>query len=287
VITLAALLLWLTGAARDQSEDPHGREDGCDACHDGAPPEGVEPPVNGRNGHGAALLVRYPLARRETAVCTRCHRYDRKQAHPVEVEPTLSVPAGWPLGQRGRLVCSTCHDPHVPVGSGRGGSAFLLRADSVGEEFCLRCHERADSHDLAAQHVLAVETSHRAEPVSRARASGVIDAYSARCLACHDGTTASDVRNSPPETRFGLALTKTHPIGMEYPLISQKDAKRGRFRLLRDRAQLDPRIRLFDGRVGCGSCHNPYLRTDGFLVISMRGAELCKTCHEIKGMGSR
>jgi predicted CXXCH cytochrome family protein len=43
---------------------------------------------------------------------------------------------------------------------------------------------------------------------------------------------------------------------------------------------LDPRIRLFDNKVTCGSCHSSYSDQDHELVMSNLGSKLCLGCHQ-------
>jgi predicted CXXCH cytochrome family protein len=42
---------------------------------------------------------------------------------------------------------------------------------------------------------------------------------------------------------------------------------------------MDPRIWLFEGRVGCGSCHSPFAGGEALLVMSNVGSRLCLSCH--------
>jgi predicted CXXCH cytochrome family protein len=40
-----------------------------------------------------------------------------------------------------------------------------------------------------------------------------------------------------------------------------------------------PQIRLFDGRLGCGSCHSLYSQQQKKLVMSNQNGKLCIKCH--------
>ncbi|MHC4317018.1 MAG: cytochrome c3 family protein [Planctomycetota bacterium] len=50
---------------------------------------------------------------------------------------------------------------------------------------------------------------------------------------------------------------------------------------LKPAASLDRRIRLFDNRVGCGSCHSPFADDEALLVMSNLRSRLCLSCHEL------
>ncbi|MFQ5586436.1 MAG: hypothetical protein ACE5GF_06415 [Thermodesulfobacteriota bacterium] len=99
------------------------------------------------------------------------------------------------------------------------------------------------------------------------RAEGAtLDPESTRCLSCHNKTVPFDTANH-------------HPVGIVYS----------------EAAPLDPAIRLFNGRIGCATCHVPYSEAyhqaltdersafpsipDPFLVIDNRRSELCLACH--------
>ena len=78
---------------------------------------------------------------------------------------------------------------------------------------------------------------------------------------------------------MGMRRNESHPIGMDYreaALARQLDRSASE---LRDVSLLDDRIRLFEGMVGCGSCHNPYSDNPYFLVIDGAGGRLCNSCH--------
>ncbi|MCL4537222.1 MAG: cytochrome c3 family protein, partial [Nitrospirae bacterium] len=64
----------------------------------------------------------------------------------------------------------------------------------------------------------------------------------------------------------------SHPIGTDY----MKAYRKGR---LKHPSSINPAIRLFNGRLGCGSCHNMYSREKKHLVTSNKGSALCLSCH--------
>jgi predicted CXXCH cytochrome family protein len=42
---------------------------------------------------------------------------------------------------------------------------------------------------------------------------------------------------------------------------------------------LAPEIRLFGGKIGCGTCHNGFSKEKGLLVIANQRSMLCMECH--------
>lgn len=68
---------------------------------------------------------------------------------------------------------------------------------------------------------------------------------------------------------------RDHPIGMDYSRVALQKASRYRYPLM------NHRIRLFDGRVGCGSCHSLYSNERKFLVQHNYRGALCRECHDL------
>jgi predicted CXXCH cytochrome family protein len=221
-----------------------------------------------------AMTARDHHAETGAASCARCHDFEPAFSHPIDVRPSMAVPAHMPL-EHGRMTCTTCHNVAL-------GSTGLLRGDaSLGPGFCVQCHDsaRGPSSDI---HAFATDRAHLA--TSRDRPSGSAwrtmrpDDESATCLGCHDGATASaaQVRVPIPGAGPGPAsrlLGEQHPIGVVQRVRGVGDT-------LRHPHEIDPLVRLFDGRVGCGSCHSPYAPNDHLLVMSNQRSQLCLSCHD-------
>jgi predicted CXXCH cytochrome family protein len=76
------------------------------------------------------------------------------------------------------------------------------------------------------------------------------------CQICHDGTLGKEI-GDPMD----------HTVNVDYQ--PNKD-----FKTLRDR-----RVVLFDGKITCVSCHNPYSTTTARLIKDNTSSKLCLTCH--------
>ncbi|MBI5904485.1 MAG: cytochrome c3 family protein [Deltaproteobacteria bacterium] len=75
-------------------------------------------------------------------ICLRCHSQDR---HPSGVDhmvtPRLAVPEPFKVDSRGRLTCTTCHNPHIDVrGEGKAKGRFVTEGE--GRAICSNCHRR-------------------------------------------------------------------------------------------------------------------------------------------------
>lgn len=265
------------GSCAGQSDGPARRKARrCAACHGGPAPEGLTQPTVGGFG---AVTVSYPLrAPRETTACGLCHDVTREQIHPVDVAPSFQVPSDFPLDAGGRLVCSSCHDPHRALQISADGGDPILRGNVTGEAFCQSCHGATGS-DPRAWHIVALESAHWDDTREEARGWGLVDRVSARCLGCHDGTVGRNVARTSARQPMGMRRNESHPIGMDYREVALARRLDRSSPELRDVSLLDDRIRLFEGMVGCGSCHNPYSDNPNFLVIDGAGGRLCMSCH--------
>jgi predicted CXXCH cytochrome family protein len=127
------------------------------------------------------------------------------------------------------------------------------------------------------------------------------------CLSCHDGTVGGSPGALIPYGKVPISgtwipgdilttdLSTMHPINFDLPITCPAT---GTCDLVPPLVTTPPstgdaHVRLFDGNVQCGSCHNPHIQnTDPggyFLVIDNTGGALCKACHNTvpsgKGMG--
>lgn len=250
LLVLFVTFLWGRGQVHDFN-------DRCDSCH-------LSFEADGRPGK---------FTRNLDFLCMECHNVSKAYSHPTGMVPPFAVPAEMPLDWSGRMTCVTCHDPH---GEDFPGGGFLLRSEYRGQFFCQQCH--GHSLPLGGRHMGTGGIAHFKGdvPSESGQWSRLLDPVSAECLACHDGVVA-------PATSYRVeggddALTYSqrklsHPIGMDYNRAAMRD------RELRPAATLAPYITLFNGKVGCGSCHNVFSREKNLLVVSDRGSALCFECH--------
>jgi predicted CXXCH cytochrome family protein len=124
------------------------------------------------------------------------------------------------------------------------------------------------------------------------------------CLSCHDGTVGGSTGISPghlvpygtlsmtgnwyPGDMLGTDLSTMHPFNFVLPLASAPDLLPS---LVGNSPSTgNPAVKLFDGNVECGSCHNPHVQntdpTGNFLVVDNTNGALCLACHSTVPTGS-
>lgn len=210
--------------------------------------------------------------------CESCHSWESGFSHPVDVRPSMPVPAGLPL-ERGLLTCATCHDAAdhaASPGHGAAPTPSFLRDTATGS-FCTQCHT-ADAKSAASMHATSLGRAHYAvrKSIPRKGLATDIDRESQACMSCHDGASAADAGSHARMGDFAVARGAEHPIGVRY----DPGARRGGESRLVATTQLDRRVRLYDGALGCGSCHTPFSRERKLLVVSNLGSRLCLSCHD-------
>ena len=219
------------------------------------------------------------------ADCRSCHQVKQPIfSHPLDVRPSMAVPKFLPLDQ-GRLGCTTCHanDPATHARS-RTVHDGLLRQGEPGRAFCDNCHDSATSPE-GSTHTQALDRAHltwadrqstgstglfrplgTGSTASITADAGLAAAAAKSCRGCHDGASGPDVGYS-------------HPTGIRYMVGSTRSSRPGKDSELATTSRLDSRIRLFDSKVECQSCHSPFSRRPKLLVMANNRDQLCRSCH--------
>jgi predicted CXXCH cytochrome family protein len=203
-----------------------------------------------------------------SSTCDGCHTDTRqKLLHPVDIQPETSVPADMPLEQ-GRLACITCHFVHSFSIKVQKFTYYLLRRPGKGAPFCSACH-RIDVNG----HIF-FENLHRGS-YQVTNQDSLLDRYTLQCIECHDDKINQNTGSLGSGKWQHFSSSKlNHSIGVSYVNISA-----GKPLDFNHVGALPPAIRLYDGKIGCGTCHNPYSREKSMLVMSNSRSRLCQECH--------
>ncbi len=218
-------------------------------------------------------------ARYTAQTCAQCHQVSTELDHPVEIP--IRVSGELPLGSGKRLDCLTCHndqatDPnHTLRMTGSGGG--LLRQSP--RALCQNCHDQPADPASSLAHGLSMGKAHLGFGKDRGNGIG-LDRETRECLSCHDGTTASvsGVRDPHlPGIYPGGAssIREMHPIGVRYDSMPKPNMAPQ----YRHERELPRVIRLFQGKLGCGSCHSTYARQKLMLARNPKKGKLCLDCH--------
>ena len=143
-----------------------------------------------------------PLAPLETnriegkrLMCFSCHdgsvldsreKIFNDPGHRVDNVPSsrVKIPATFPLDEKGRMQCSTCHTPHSTTRAGGTQTTFFLRTANRDSSFCKLCHEAKLGGKAAGNH--PVDRALKRLPPELARAGGKSGtAQTIICETCH------------------------------------------------------------------------------------------------------
>jgi predicted CXXCH cytochrome family protein len=217
-------------------------------------------------------------------LCTSgpCHNYDPVMNHPVGVTIDQGIAGDKPLDIAGRITCLTCHDM-PPVSSTPGEPDRPARRSLYtpqDSQFCASCHTKTRTSRSRQSHWRFSMRAHLS-PIKPGRPStvlgksGTIDDESRTCLGCHDQITVTipSERETTAQKKLRWRKMRNHPIGMDYSNVALTKSRRYKYPLINDQ------IRLFDGRMGCGSCHSPYSNESKLLVQENSSSALCRQCH--------
>ena len=206
-------------------------------------------------------------------LCARCHKLQERTSHPVGVMAQGAAALQRYLDKEGRLTCVTCHDVHKedrPLQDATEAKG-LLRGHVRGREFCAACHNER-SLGASWRHGLAVPYAHPSGKLVQSENGSTVDRFSVECLSCHDGVISKLGKVTVRQGEYQHGIGITHPIGVGYPRGGISDEYVAP-------EQLPKAIQLFDGKVGCLSCHSLYGGGKDLLVMDNMGSALCVSCH--------
>lgn len=205
-------------------------------------------------------------------LCSACHQVSVVNSHPSGFTPGRELPKIFWLDLGGKLNCATCHDFHPDEST---SSPFLLRSSGHNTDFCKHCHAAAQPPppgrpEMIMEHLGTSFVAHRKAYTQPKGNSSVLDGITTNCLDCHNGASGPIPEYCLPDDK---APCNSHMIGADYAIAA---AVNGELRSLSD---LSPLVSLYEGKVGCASCHSIYSSEDMLLVFNNKGSAICRECH--------
>ena len=199
-------------------------------------------------------------------LCKDCHR-ENGFSHPSGQKPNMAIPEEFPVDWAGRMTCATCHVVHEE-------KKYLLRGSKRGRLFCFSCHEGTFESHRGIDH-----QAHSESTASESGSQGIgsmtsVDKVSRECMGCHDSTLGGAASTNISEV-WSHGSGGSHPIGIDYmrALVKSKGS-------LVPPSRMNRSVKLFEGKVGCGSCHNIFSKENSYLTVKQgRRGKLCLSCH--------
>jgi predicted CXXCH cytochrome family protein len=202
-----------------------------------------------------------------TVSCQKCHKdVGKERSHPTDIYPVINIPPDLPLIE-GKLTCITCHYAHPEMQKNLSDSWMFLRRASRGAFFCSACHTINENKHIVFDNV------HRGSYSEIIRSSR-IDSMSLTCIECHDTYITEPVKYLGTGVWSHSVSRLNHPIGISYKRISMRNLRK-----FRPPSLLSRKIKLYNGKIGCGTCHDIYSKEKFKLVMSNKNSRLCLECH--------
>ncbi len=199
--------------------------------------------------------------------CVGCHAdLKQSQPHPVDISPNILLPEDMPL-VNGKLGCITCHFFHPFSDQYKNRSGNLLRKPGKGAVYCASCHQINGN-----EHVV-FENIHRDSYRLSAR-NRRLDTYTLQCVECHDRYVDRSFGFVTDRRKSRLYALSNHPVGVSLDRAAVKKPRK-----FNPPQTLPQEIRLFNGKIGCGTCHNAFSKEKSMLVMNNWRSRLCLKCH--------
>jgi predicted CXXCH cytochrome family protein len=202
------------------------------------------------------------------ATCENCHADSRQLiSHPIDIPPGISVPPDMPL-EDGNIGCITCHYVHPFSIQDKHLGYFLLRRPGRGAVFCSACHGNGTK-----EHVL-FESVHP-YPNQKISWETSLDTYTLQCIECHNDKIYVPQGALDREiSGHRSSSVRKHPVGISFARIAARSPRR-----FNPASMLPQEVRLYNGKIGCGTCHSAYSKEKYMLVENNFKSRLCLTCH--------
>lgn len=252
----------------------------CGTCHDYTP---TEENINSTSKN----VWKTGVDINKSCTLSGCHTYEESMNHPIGVTVKGIIPESMQTDSFSRITCITCHEnaqtapDDAESTEGITSERFLQTPNS--QQLCASCHASAGSVGSRSHwrfsnkaHLNPIKTGDSFAQSNTIQLFASVDDESNNCLSCHDEVSAvipaMNETSAQKSNRF--KSMSDHPIGMNFS--HKANTIRGGFISPMKNSNS---IRLFEGRVGCGSCHSLYSKNEFYLSVNNSNGELCRSCH--------
>jgi predicted CXXCH cytochrome family protein len=195
-----------------------------------------------------------------------------------DMSPVTGAPITGSLGSP----CLYCHAPHSGINGASGLQPTPLWSQKLSS---------VQSYQVYSSTTM----------VNKTNASPPLGSNSTLCLSCHDGTVAMGTLTPYGQVPMssslvgtaadlGTNLQSTHPFSFVTPLQPSPDLWPSLSASPPSTLDATGAVRLINGNVECGSCHNPHVQnidsSSEFLAIQNSESALCLACHNTVPSGT-
>ena len=256
-------------------------------------------------------LVEYQKERdaADEMMCYSCHngilvdsreRFWAKRGHRVNIVPSekIHVPPEMPLGEKGEIVCGTCHTAHGIADDLRYQQSIYLRFPNRNSEICIKCHTNKDGGPKTGNHPIGVSSLPIPARILENYGRSGVKKDAVICETCHTvhGSTdknllvipnKSDGQNNallceschtPNPSMKGKGIgTGTHPVDVTPQL-----------KMPRKWAEGTPVIVGANNQIICLTCHSPHgAKKETSILVKGSKSPMCGECHQQENLVAR
>lgn len=165
--------------------------------------------------------------------------------------------------------CTQCHSFHETAKLNANERQFASPADDGVRYQCRSCHNPNGSQtNLSEAHQVAAVKFYHADNRMR-----IDQSPSQSCLACHAGGAHAGLRFDGSRPAIAINTSASHPNEREVTSSPNRSF----------RNPIDSRIRLFENKIQCQSCHSLTSGIEHSLVKFASSYDLCLGCHDQSG----
>lgn len=236
-------------------------------------------------------------------ICYSCHngiiadsrvRFWANRGHKCNMVPSdkITIPPNMPLGNKGEVVCATCHTLHEISDEMRDLQTIYLRCSNENSEICMLCHVTKTGGRDKGNHPIHVSGT-KIPQIIFDRYGKLGDKNEVICETCHTvhGTVDKNLlvipdrigensytselceachSSNPSKPKKGAGMG-THPVDIK-PVDAIPPSK---WEGGRD-------VALYDNRdIVCQTCHWPHNAAPKTYILAKKGADpICVDCHK-------
>jgi len=256
-------------------------------------------------------LVEYQKERdaADEMMCYSCHngilvdsreRFWAKRGHRVNIVPSekVHVPPEMPLGEKGEIVCGTCHTAHGIADELRYQQSIYLRFPNRNSEICIKCHTGKDGGPKTGNHPVGVSSLPIPARILDNYGRSGVKKDAVICETCHTvhGSTDKNLLIIPNKSDGECNALLCESCHTPNPSMKGKGIGIGshpvdlvpQLKMPRKWTEGAPLIVGENNQIICLTCHSPHgAKKETSILVKGSKSPMCTECHQQENLVAR